>query len=195
MWFNAPTITSSTFAPERRLFYSKAERATVHWASNVYRTADDRYLLLLFMGDRDDHFRDLCDHLGRGDLLSDPRFIDCAARAKHTAELVSVLDEIFGRSDLATWKQVLKSTLGVSEPIQTPEELHADPQVIANRLIQDVPYPDGDLHLVASPVQFNGLAGDVARAPDYNEHTDAVLAEAGLDDAAVADLRREGVIA
>jgi crotonobetainyl-CoA:carnitine CoA-transferase CaiB-like acyl-CoA transferase len=195
MWFNAPTITSSQFAPERRLFYSKAERATVHWASNIYRTSDDRYLLLLFMGDRDDHFRDLCDHLDRGDLKSDPRFVDAAARTKHTAELVAALDEIFGRSDLATWKQVMRSTLGVWGPIQTPEELHTDPQVIANSFIQDVSYPDGALHLVASPVQFDGVAGDVARAPDFNEHTDAVLAEAGLDEAVIAKLRSEGVIA
>jgi crotonobetainyl-CoA:carnitine CoA-transferase CaiB-like acyl-CoA transferase len=49
--------------------------------------------------------------------------------------------------------------------------------------------------LVAVPIQFDGEPARPERAPEFNEHGDAILAELGMDWDAVVDLKVRGVVA
>ena len=49
--------------------------------------------------------------------------------------------------------------------------------------------------LVAPPVQFDEQPAKPRRAPEFNEHGDAILAELGLDWDTVVDLKIRGVVA
>jgi crotonobetainyl-CoA:carnitine CoA-transferase CaiB-like acyl-CoA transferase len=49
--------------------------------------------------------------------------------------------------------------------------------------------------LAAAPVQFGGEAAAPRRAPEFNEHGDAILGELGLDTDTVLDLKVRGVVA
>jgi hypothetical protein len=74
VWFNGLTLVGTQFGPPPR-------RATaVH---------------LLFLGDADRDFTDLCQHLGRQDLATDARFTSPAGRSASRAELMAILDETF----------------------------------------------------------------------------------------------------
>ena len=49
--------------------------------------------------------------------------------------------------------------------------------------------------MVSTPVQFDGRPADTARAPEFNEHCDEILEEAGIDAERMIELKVAGVIA
>ena len=51
------------------------------------------------------------------------------------------------------------------------------------------------LGVVAAPVQYDEEPAAPGRAPEFNEHGDAILAELGLDWDTVVDLKVRGVVA
>ena len=73
---------------------------------------------------------------------------------------------------------------------------HADPQVQARDMIVRLPHPLTDaLELVASPMKLSATPVQVQRPPPLlGQHTDEVLATLGLDAAARAFLRQQGII-
>jgi crotonobetainyl-CoA:carnitine CoA-transferase CaiB-like acyl-CoA transferase len=195
MWFNAPAITSSKFAPEQRLFQSQPPRTALHWASNTYQTADGRFVMLSMLGDHQNEWLDFCQHIGRGDLAADPRFATAADRAASSVELLGILDEVFAARTYAEWGRILVTLRGVWAPVQTAAEMHDDPQAIANGMVTDVDYAAGALSLVSPPVMFDSAPDRATRAPEFGEHTDEVLASAGYPADAIAKLRESGVVA
>jgi crotonobetainyl-CoA:carnitine CoA-transferase CaiB-like acyl-CoA transferase len=195
MWFNAPAITSSKFAPEQRLFQSQPPRTALHWTSNTYQTADGRFLMLSMLGDHQNEWLDFCQHIGRGDLAADPRFATAADRAASSVELLGILDEVFAARTYAEWGRILVTLRGVWAPVQTAAEMHDDPQAVANGMVTDVDYAAGTLSLVSPPVMFDSGPDRATRAPEFGEHTDEVLAAAGYPADAIAKLRESGVVA
>ena len=195
MWFNAPAITSSKFAPDQRLFQSRPPRTALHWASNTYQTADGRFVMLSMLGDHQHEWLDFCEHIGRGDLAADPRFATAADRAASSVELLGILDEVFGARTYAEWGRILVTLRGVWAPVQTAGEMHDDPQAVANGMVTDVDYAAGTLSLVSPPVMFDSEPDRATRAPEFGEHTDEVLASAGYPADAIAKLRESGVVA
>jgi crotonobetainyl-CoA:carnitine CoA-transferase CaiB-like acyl-CoA transferase len=148
---------------------------------NAYQTKDGRWLMLIML-QSDRNWPDLCRHLGREDLIEDPRFATSAARAENCEDCVSALDEIFAARDLEEWKQVLATTDGVWAPVQHPAELYDDPQVIANGYLPQVKLGDGsECQLVANPVQFEEQPYELSAAPECGQNTEEVLLELGLD--------------
>ena len=95
----------------------------------------------------------------------------------------------------ALTKEILATAKGVWAPVQTPAELHDDPQTRANGFIRDVHYPTGTLRLPVPPILFDEEAGDPPLAPDFAQHTDEVLREVGIADDEIARLRETGAIA
>ena len=195
MWFNAPAITSSKFAPEQRLFQSQPPRTALHWASNTYQTADGRFVMLSMLGDHQNEWLDFCEHIGRADLAADPRFATAADRAAGSVELLGILDEVFAARTYAEWGRILVTLRGVWAPVQTAAEMHDDPQAVANGMVTDVDYAAGTLSLVSPPVMFDSEPARATRAPEFGEHTDEVLASAGYPADAIAKLRESGVVA
>jgi crotonobetainyl-CoA:carnitine CoA-transferase CaiB-like acyl-CoA transferase len=192
VWFNGPAVISSKLAGTiPGAVGSRQDRPA---NTNTYRTKDGRFLILSMLGDFDTEWSDLCEHLGRPDLATDPRFATSAARSQHTHEAVAIFDEIFAQKTFGEWKEALVTTKGVWSPVQTALELHDDPQTLANGFIRPVDYPDGPVALPVPPVLFDEEAGDPPRAPDYGEHTDEVLGEMGYRADEIVRLRTAGVI-
>jgi crotonobetainyl-CoA:carnitine CoA-transferase CaiB-like acyl-CoA transferase len=81
-------------------------------------------------------------------------------------------------------------------PVQTPEELLADPQAWAGGGFVEVPDADGTATMINTPVDFVGTpAGPRAMPPTLGQHTDEVLAELGRDADAIAALRADETVA
>jgi crotonobetainyl-CoA:carnitine CoA-transferase CaiB-like acyl-CoA transferase len=48
--------------------------------------------------------------------------------------------------------------------------------------------------MVAAPVQFGGAPAPAGRAPEFNEHGDAILEEVGIDWDTIVDLKVRSVV-
>jgi crotonobetainyl-CoA:carnitine CoA-transferase CaiB-like acyl-CoA transferase len=146
-----------------------------------YRTSDGRFITLMML-QSDRFWPDFCEHIGRPDLVADPRFVDGAARYANGRECVAVIDEVFASRTFEEWKQALATLAGVWAPGQMASELVDDVQVQANGYLSRVERADGKSYdLVANPVQMDETADQLVAAPEHGQHTEEILLELGLD--------------
>lgn len=161
---------------------------------NNYRTSDYRWINICLLVDA--WWPDFLQHIEREELLEDARFADAKGRAENASELIDILNETFASRDYAQWCDRLKTMKGVWSPLQSPQEVLADPQALDNGFVSRVGGDEDGSYLVGvSPAQFDEqLIGDLKRSPDFGEHTDEILCEAGLDEESITNLRKQGAI-
>jgi crotonobetainyl-CoA:carnitine CoA-transferase CaiB-like acyl-CoA transferase len=193
MWQLQPEITHAKLNPEGQAKpYDR--KATWNPISGTYRTRDGRFIHLnMLEGDR--YWPDFCTVVGHPEMIDDPRFVDMAARKENARACVEKIDEIFASRDYAEWRQIMKAAKGVWAPMQTPLEVHSDPQVAPNGYLADVEMANGSqLTLVTSPAQFDEQSVHPKRAPELGEHTETALLELGLSWDELTTLKDRAVI-
>ena len=202
IWFNGlaivmPGVMAPPSAPAAGTDYPPPPpgRAAAPAGSKSYRTQDNRFLNLLFLGDADRDWIDLWVHLDRPDLTTDPRFADSPSRTTNAAEATAILDDIFASKPLEEWKRILVTAKGAWAPVQKVSEIFDDPQTVANGYLREVEYPGGgNVTVPVPPILFDEDGGDPPPAPDFGEHTDEVLHELGFDTGQIDQLRADGAI-
>ena len=159
----------------------------------VFEVADGH--LILAVGN-DGQFIRFCGVAGCPELASDPRFASNAQRVRHRDILVPLLATPLRQRKRSDWLAALEAAKVPCGPINDLADVFSDPQVIERGMTVTLPHPDTDaLELVASPIKLSATPVQMRRAPPLlGQHTDEVLAELGLDDAARALLRSGGVI-
>ena len=193
MWQLSPMVVASKLFGLSRI-PGGDRRQSPNPVVGAYRTKDDRFISLMLL-QSDKFWADLVGLLGRPDMATDERFADATARAANAGACVDALDEAFGSKTLDEWKQVLADFTGVWTPFQTLDELYDDPQVIANGYLPTMTAGNGqDVQLVASPAQFDEAPVTVTRAPEFGEHTEQALLEAGFDWDRLTKLKDAGAI-
>jgi len=172
----------------------KAREATFNPLTNTYRTSDGRFITLCMLQSQR-YWAGLCEAMERPDLADDPRFATAEARQANVADCVRTLDEIFATRTLEDWKAALSRQDGQWGPVERAGELQHDPQVQANRYIQEVDYGDGrSLKMVSAPMQFDREALPARPAPALGVDSDAVLGEAGYSEDEIIDLKVAGIV-
>ena len=150
---------------------------------NCYRAADGRWFWLVALeGSR--HWPGLVRALDRPDLAADERFATGPARRANGKTLIALLDQEFGRHDLAEWARRFERWDVWWAPVQTLAEVVTDPQAAAIGAFIDQPGMAGapPIRTVASPVRFWDEADpQPGPAPALGEHTSQVLGELGLN--------------
>jgi crotonobetainyl-CoA:carnitine CoA-transferase CaiB-like acyl-CoA transferase len=102
---------------------------------------------------------------------------DPTARAAKEA-LTSEIARAFAEGTAEGWIARLESIGVPCGPVQQRENVHADPQVAAERLIGDVEQDGlGAIRLLAPFIRVGGQAAEALQAPALGADTDAVLAE------------------
>ena len=110
-------------------------------------------------------------------------------------ELLAFLDELFATGTRADWVAKLRGADIVSAPINTMLEASNDPDVLANGHVTHVDHPKhGKLKVHGTPWRFSETPAKPGIAPGLGEHNEAALGELGYDAAAIADLKKRGVI-
>ncbi|MDV6264935.1 CaiB/BaiF CoA transferase family protein [Rhodococcoides yunnanense] len=163
-------------------------------AANIYKTQDGRFIsFVLLQADR--FWSEFCTRLGRTDLIDDDRYANAAVRFQNRTECIAELRSVFESEPLKHWEAAFDGFDGVWDVLRTPLEVHSDPQVIANGYLpRTVDTNDNEFALAASPVQFDETPLEVRRAPTHGEHTDSVLAELGLNEDEIVDLKIKSVV-
>ena len=157
-------------------------------------TKDERQLILMCL-QPDRYWSKVCDAIEREDLIDDPRFNTFEGRAANREELFSILDEAFMSKTLDDWKPRLAGI--PSAPIQNLLEVINDPQARANEFYVTLDHPaHGPIDVVAPPVKLSETPASVrTAAPEFNQHTEEVLLEAGYTWEEIEQFSKEGVIA
>jgi crotonobetainyl-CoA:carnitine CoA-transferase CaiB-like acyl-CoA transferase len=110
--------------------------------------------------------------------------------------LITRLDGIFATQPAAYWVDHLRKYDLLVECVQEYGELAADPQVSANEMLATLDHAQhGPLPIVAPAVRMSGTPGTIRHAaPEFGQHTEEVLLEAGFTWEEIDGLRTEGVI-
>jgi len=162
----------------------------------VFKTADGHIVLAI---GNDGQYRRFCEFAGVPGLADDPRFATNSARIVNRSALVPEIAAIVARHPSAYWIAELEP-LGVPcGPINTLDQVFADPQVKARGMTVDLPHPAAGgkpTRLIASPIKLSETPVEYRRAPPrLGEHTEEVLQELlGLGESEVRALRERGIV-
>ena len=159
----------------------------------VFEVADGH--LILAVGN-DGQFARFCAVAGCSELALDERFARNAGRVRHREILVPILAARLKLKPRAEWLAALEAAKVPAGPINDLAEVFADPHVRSRDMTVEMAHPvAGAVRLVASPMKLAATPVRYRRTPpELGADTDAVLAEIGLDAAAVAALRASGAI-
>jgi len=141
-------------------------------------------------------FRRLCGVLGHPEWAEARRFADNASRVKHRAALAERIESITADRPRSHWLALLEAHDIPCGPINDYAQVFADPQIVAREMVVEVDHPTlGHLKTLGSPIKLSATPPEVRRrAPLLGEHTDEVLAEAGLTGGEIASLHQAGVV-
>jgi crotonobetainyl-CoA:carnitine CoA-transferase CaiB-like acyl-CoA transferase len=160
-----------------------------------YRTKDDRYLSFCCLQGAK-YWPGMAEVVGQPELATDARFADAASLNKNAAAAGEILAAAFAARTAAEWVERLQTFAGQWAMVQDTLEASVDPQTVANGYVVDCRTADGTpFKLTAAPVQYDGKPALPGRAPEFNEHGDAILGDLGFDTDAILDLKVRGVVA
>jgi crotonobetainyl-CoA:carnitine CoA-transferase CaiB-like acyl-CoA transferase len=159
----------------------------------VYETLDG-HVIVSTVAPRE--WQGFCRAAEREDWLADPRFQDAAGLVAHADERLERMAEVLRTRSTAHWLEVLDREDVPCAPVLTRDAVHLDPQVRANGLLVEDDHPVvGRVRQPRPAEQLDGTPSAIRRpAPRLGEHTDEVLAEAGLDPHEIAALRAGGAL-
>ena len=156
-----------------------------------YETADGHIVL---GGISSKHFRALCEAIGRPELFAASP--DDERRDANSAAIVETLRTLFREQPNDYWLERLEQVGIPTAPIQTYQEVLADPEARANGYVTQLPHPYyGEIAVVGSAIQFDREPTPLpGPPPELGDHTEVYLEELGYDWDAITRLRDSEVI-
>jgi formyl-CoA transferase/CoA:oxalate CoA-transferase len=138
-----------------------------------------------------------CTAIDRPALAGDPRFTDRLARLKHREDLRALVAPILRERGVVDWMARMEAAGVLCAPVNTFADLPHDPQVRAGGMLREEDHPRAGRFTTLGPaLRFARTPGTLrSAAPALGEHTDAVLAEIGLDAAEIRRLRDARILA
>ncbi len=144
----------------------------------------------------DEHWLNLTDAMGRQDLRNDETLKKLAGRIERIEELTVEITKWTNQHSRDEITALLHQHHVPSAPLRNVNEVLEDPHLRARGFLTDHVTEAGTVALPNSPMRYAGAAlRTLQPPPTLGQHNAEVLAElCGLDEAAISELRREGVI-
>jgi len=161
--------------------------------TSAYKTRDGH---INVAGSGDGMWKRICQVIGREEVATDERFKTNEARAKNRAALNALLNEALAKRTSAEWIETFNRIGVPCGPIYRMDEVFADPQVQHLGASVEVEHPKiGRFRILNQPVKLSRTpAKIVAATPELGSHTDEILAELGLDEKQIKELRAKGAV-
>lgn len=145
----------------------------------------------------DEQWQRLCQVIGCPEIAHDPRFATNPKRVENREELIPILQRIFQERRMDEWLTLLIEADIPCAPVNTIDQVLADPHVQARGMVLEVPHPTaGKVRLVGSPLKLSRTPVEIrSHPPLLGEHTEEVLINfLGYTKQEIAQLREEKVI-
>jgi succinate--hydroxymethylglutarate CoA-transferase len=142
-------------------------------------------------------FARFAEALGHPEWAKDERFATNAARVTNRDAIDAAIDDALATDTADAWLAKLKAVGIPCGRTNTVAQAYDDEQAEARRMIETVEHSQaGAIRLTGIPFKFSDTPASVRHAPPLlGEHTDAILRdELGFDPAAIAKLRKDGVV-
>ena len=158
---------------------SNDRRTAINPTANNYRLGDGRWIWVIGV-DLHRHWPPLCRVLGLDALIDDERYATPTDRRINAEGLIAAIDAEFAKF---TFDELVARSADEPElfwcPINTLDELLADPQLLGSGGLVEVPDGlGGTSTMVATPVDFSRtVVAPRSHAPDLGQHTAEILAE------------------
>ena len=132
--------------------------------------------------------------LGSEDLAADARYARNADRIAHRAELDERIGAWCASRSLAEVQAAADAANIGNARYNTPSEVVGHPHLAARGRWRDVESPAGPIPALLPPPVVAGWEPNMGAIPGLGAHTDQILAELGLSDGEVDELRRAAVV-
>ena len=138
----------------------------------------------------------LCKLLVRDDWLKDPGFATEPLRVQNRDRLTPALAEVFRHRSVQEWVRMLNDAGIPAGPVYTVPEVFEDEQVqhlgVTSSLMTDF---GKEMHYITQPVTLARTPSKVvAQAPNWGQHTDEVLGEAGYSEADIRQFHADAIV-
>lgn len=127
--------------------------------------------------------------VGQPQLAQDQRFATQALRTRHIAELLETMSGYVARKDTAYWLASCEQLEIPAAPVTRMDDLPHDPHLQATGFCREERRSDGGCEISAFVRAHQGSQPPIGMPPRLGEHTQALLREAGWDDARIAALQ------
>jgi len=151
---------------------------------------------VLHMSSPDKFWRNMFEVVGKPALAQDERFSHRKARVGNYDALVEILTPIFRAGRREDWLRRLTEKDVPAAPINTLDEVFADPQVKTYGFPMEVEHPRmGRMKLLGNAVDMSRTPPAIDRPPPMlGEHTEEILTALGCDGEKIAALREQNAI-
>jgi crotonobetainyl-CoA:carnitine CoA-transferase CaiB-like acyl-CoA transferase len=156
----------------------------------------DGLAFVLHMSSPDKFWLGLFDVVGKPEWAQDTRFNNRKGRIENYDALVEQLQPIFRSGRRDEWLRRLFEKDVPAAPINTLDEVFADPQVREYGFPVEVEHPKmGKMKLIGNAVDMSRTPPTIHQPPPMlGEHTNEVLSALGYDAATISSLGSKGVI-
>ena len=157
----------------------------------------DGKLLAVHLSSQEKFWLGVTAALGVEHMRNDPRFGDRMSRIEHYFEMGKEFKKAAATKPRDYWMPRLEKNDVPYAPINTLPDVFEDPQVKHLETFFEIEHPEEGKQIFSRrAVYIDGSRDDQPQRPppQLGEHTDQVLGEIGLDEAAVNNLRKRGVV-
>ncbi len=148
----------------------------------------DGYITLAAANDR--LFVRLCELLGHPEWARDADYVNDTLRVRNRAALAGLIESVTMERPRSHWIAVFETAGLPCGPINTYEQVFADPHIQARGMVVETDHPTlGRIRTLGSALKMSETPPSVGRrAPLLGEHTREVLSEAGFDESEIAEV-------
>ena len=157
-------------------------RATRTHQAQVYAfTAADNKAFVVHLSSPTKFWLGLAKVAGHPEWAEDPRFKTKETRGKNYDALKALLSEVFSTNTRQYWLELLLAADVPSAPLNTLDDVFADPQVQHLKMRVDVPHPKlGSVGYVRNGVRMSETPTQVrCCSPELGEHNEEILGNLG----------------
>jgi crotonobetainyl-CoA:carnitine CoA-transferase CaiB-like acyl-CoA transferase len=162
--------------------------------TGMFQTADG-FINIAASGDS--LWKKFCEVAGDKDLSTNPDFATVVSRGKNRPALIAHLNDVVRSKPSKFWVDELSKAGVPCGPINTIDQVFADPQVKHLKIVRPVDHKKiGTFDIIGQPIHMSAYPQPerLQPTPDQGEHTDEILHEFGYDTAAIAALHEKRAV-